>query len=249
MKTTPGEIKGQGFILRVTQAQEADVIVKLLTSEGEKISAFAKAGLKSKKRFGGALQPLFHVRFRAIKKLGHDLYYLEEAQVRHDFGGLRTNMERLVGATYAAELTEHSAQEGLAHEDIYNLFGAVMKALESGLNIEGVLRQFEVKLLSVLGWLPSVNKCSNCGAADRDLTLDPNQGAVVCRDCGKFPVLLPRDVQSMFRYLLQTSITKSELRTEDVKGVEKVTSSLLKAHWGQHAIKSLKFLESMQSQR
>lgn len=238
----------QGFILRVTQAQEADVIVKILTSQGEKIAAFAKAGLKSKKRFGGALQPLLHVSFHATKKMGHDLYLLEEAQVRHDFLGLHSDIERLAAATYAAELVEHSAQEGLAHPEIYDLFGAVLKALAAGLSWEGVLRQFEVKLLSVLGWLPTLSRCTGCGAVDQELTLDPYQGTVVCKDCGKFPVTLTRDMQKTVRHLLQTSITKSALQAEDVKYIGRITVPLLRAHWGGQNLKSLKFLESLKSQ-
>ena len=75
------EVKGHGFILRLIQAQEADVIIRIISSNGEKISGFAKAGLKSRKRFGGALEPLTHISFRATKKPEKDFYILEETKV------------------------------------------------------------------------------------------------------------------------------------------------------------------------
>ena len=91
------EIKGNGFVLRVVRAQEADIIVRLLTSKGEKISAFAKAGLKSRKRFGGSLEPMNYISFRATKKSeGQDLFYLEEAQVKSDFAEVKSTMGKIV---------------------------------------------------------------------------------------------------------------------------------------------------------
>src|SRR5271168_5084170 len=105
------EFKGHGFILRIIPAQEADVILRILTVDGEKISAFAKAGLKSRKRFGGALEPLTQIEFRATKKDSQDLYYLEETQLKHEFKNLKADFERLTIATYLAELTELGAQE------------------------------------------------------------------------------------------------------------------------------------------
>jgi DNA repair protein RecO (recombination protein O) len=240
------ETKGHGFILRITPAQEADVIVKIFSSSGEKISAFAKAGLKSRKRFGGSLQPLFNISYRLTKKNTlQDLYFLEEAQVRHDFKNLRSQIERLTAASYASELVEYCAHEGLENTELYNLFGATLRALDSGLSIEGVLRQFEVKLLSILGWLPGLQKCAQCGATEQELTLHPEQGLVVCRDCGNFPLKLSRDVAKNILGLLGGSVLKNEMGEEDAQRVGKVTMALLQSHWGGQKPKALQFMSSI----
>lgn len=218
---TGHEIKGHGFLLRVVVAQDADVIVRILTTQGEKISAFAKAGLKSRKRFGGALEPLTQIDFRATKKENQDLLYLEETQNRYDFKNLRSDFERLTAATYLSELTEIGAQEGLENPEIYNLLGAAWKALDVGLSPIGVSRQFEVKLLSVLGWLPNFDAHSQS------------------------PVVGSQETQNIILKLLSTTISKGEVSEEEAHQVQKITNSLFQAHLGSHKLKSAQFLGSL----
>ena|ERR1017187_5400026 len=233
------ELKDRGFILRVTKAQEADVVVKILTSNGEKIEAFAKAGLKSRKRFAGALQPFLNIEFRATKRPQSQLFYLDEASIKHEFK--ITEIEKLVSASYAAELIEHSAQEGLEHKEIYNLFGALLRALESGLPAVGVLRQFEVKLLSLLGWLPSYQDCGSCGGKSR-LSLNAHLGQVLCENCGHYPILINDELKGLLNSCLQTSLMQSLMSDTDAKKVARFTEALLASHWGTRPIKSAAFL-------
>jgi DNA repair protein RecO (recombination protein O) len=238
------ELKGVGFILRLNQAREADVIVRILLSSGEKISAFARAGLKSRKRFGGSLQPLLHVDFRATKKAGQELYILEETSVRHDFKNLKDQIELFAGASYVTELTDQCAHEGLENIELYNLLGATLRALEAHLPLEGVLRQFEVKLLSLMGWLPSFQHCSQCGRHN-NLSLNAEQGVVTCEDCGIYAISISPELQLALSQLLSTSVLKNSLDEKAAQKVERVTRALLQSHWGEHKIKSIGFLASL----
>jgi len=215
------EIKGQGFLLRVVTAQEADIIVRILTSKGEKISGFAKAALKSRKRFGGALEPLTQIDFRGIKKENQDLLYLEETQVRHEFPRLRSDLERLTVAMYLSELTEIGAQEGLENPELYNLIGAAWKALDKGALTSGVSRQFEIKFLSLLGWLPHFDYHS------------------------KSPVVGSEETKNIIIKLLRSKIANTEVSEEEAHQVQKITASLLHAHIGSHKLKSTQFLGSL----
>jgi DNA repair protein RecO (recombination protein O) len=239
------EYKGHGFILRIIQAQEADVIVRILTTQGEKISAFAKAGLKSRKRFGGALEPLTQVDFLAIKKENQDLYYLQETQMRYEFKKLRLDFERLTAATYLSELAELGAQEGLETPEIYNLLGAAWKALEGGYSIAGVTRQYEIKLLSILGWLPGFLECAQCQKSGVPLSLQSDLGLVVCSDCGNSSIGVSVETQSVLAKLLGTSISKNELTDEEAYQVQKITGPLFQSHLHGQKLKALQFLGSL----
>jgi DNA repair protein RecO (recombination protein O) len=239
------EVKGHGFILRLIQAQEADVIIRIISSNGEKISGFAKAGLKSRKRFGGALEPLTHIGFRAIKKPDKDLFFLEETEVRHEFQNLRKDFDRLTAATYIAELTELGIHEGLENPEVYNLIGAAFRGLDSGFPADKLTRQFEVKLLSLLGWLPGFQICASCGKSQEDFTLQAETGLVTCQDCGISPVLVSVPSQEMMSQLLQTSILKNENLKLDSDLIQRITSSLFQAHLGSQKLKSTQFLNSL----
>jgi DNA repair protein RecO len=213
------ELKSVGFILRLIPAQEADVVVRILTATGEKISAFAKAGLKSRKRFGGSLQPLLHIDFRATRRPHSEMHYLEETIVRQDFQNLKNQIEVFAGASYLAELTDQCAHEGLENIEIYNLFGAGLRALEAGLPLDGVLRQFEVKLMALMGWLPAFDTMAGVSVAD--------------------------DTRILLERLLSTSILKNDFKESESRKVESFTKPMLQAHWGDHKLKSVQFLSSL----
>jgi len=239
------ECKGHGFILRIVPAQEADVIVRILTTQGEKISGFAKAGLKSRKRFGGALEPLTQVDFRATKKDGQDLYYLQETQIRHEFKSIRLDFERLTAATYLSELSELGAQEGLESPEIYNLLGAGWKALDGGYPVAGVTRQFEIKLLSILGWLPGFLECARCQKSGVPLSLQSDLGLVVCSDCGASAIGVSVETQGILAKLLATSVLKNEISDEEAHQVQKITGPLFQSHLHGQKLKALQFLGSL----
>lgn len=151
------ELKSKGFILRRIQTQEADLIIKIMTSNGEKISAYGRSALKSKKRFEGGLQVLSQIEFRTHKKESSELWMLEESKLTFEFKNIPTNVESYAVANYLSELTEHCAHEGLENAPLYNLFGAALKALDMGREPHGVLACFEAKLLSLMGWMPDLN--------------------------------------------------------------------------------------------
>jgi recombinational DNA repair protein (RecF pathway) len=127
------EIKTKAFILRTVQTQEADLIVKMITQNGEKISCYARAALKSKKRFEGGLQVLAQVEIRATHKNSKEFFQLEESKLKFEFPKLK-------------------------YIHLYNLFGSALKNLDLGAKSYSIMTQFEVKLLSLMGWLPDLEQ-------------------------------------------------------------------------------------------
>lgn len=150
------EFKSKGFILRTIQTQEADLIVRILAQNGEKFSFYARAALKSKKRFEGSLRILNQVEFRGTKKASKELWILEDTRITHEFKNLSKSIESLAMASYLAELTDHCAHEGLENPKLYNLFGAGLKALDKGASYLAVCAAFEAKLLMIMGWQPDL---------------------------------------------------------------------------------------------
>ncbi|MCC6278291.1 MAG: DNA repair protein RecO [Oligoflexia bacterium] len=238
------EAKGKAFILRVIVAQEADVMVRLLSDQGEAITAFARAGLKSRRRFGGALQPFLHVHYRLSKFGRREVPILEEVLVKSEFSKITEDFDKLIQASYLCELVEKTTREGLANPEIYNLFGAALKALDFGLFAEGVIAQFEIKLLSILGWLPVIKGCNLCGNNTERLSLDPHQGVVLCADCGHHPFEVTSEMVQMIQRCLNTSILKSDLNKLTASRVSQLAQTFLRTHGGIKDFKSVKFKKS-----
>ena len=72
----------ESFALRTTPLGEADLLVVLLAREAGKVRGVARSARRSRKRFGGALQPLSRVRAAWTVKPGRDLHRL--VQILHE---------------------------------------------------------------------------------------------------------------------------------------------------------------------
>src|ERR1700745_3704910 len=86
-------MNAEAIVLRTWPIREADQIVTLFTREFGKLKGGAKSGAKSRRRFGGALEPMTHVRASFVEKPRQDL-------VRLDYFGIgRSSASGAVGYT------------------------------------------------------------------------------------------------------------------------------------------------------
>ena len=65
-------MNAEAIVLRTWPIREADQIVALFTREFGKVKGVAKAAAKSRRRFGGALEPMTHVRASFVEKPSRD---------------------------------------------------------------------------------------------------------------------------------------------------------------------------------
>lgn len=146
--------KGKGIILRAIKYSEADLIITLLNSDGNKVSAIAKGAVKSKKRFaGGVLQPTHYIDF-CLKKTSKELQILEEAHLINGFEQLRTDYDRMETAFYLLDIINRISQEGdVFGVGLFNLLGNGLKTLGSHINLIHFRLHFGLKVLHQQGVL------------------------------------------------------------------------------------------------
>ena len=162
------------FVLRVIKYGEADLIVSGLNTMGAKIPLFAKAALKSRKRFGGGILesthyieatyndtsrsfrgPLEteHARHHFVNH-NHNFYFLKEATLLYDFHKIRTDYDRLHLGLYMLRLVNHFCQEGLSDNgQVFHLLGNSLRALEASKKLHALQMAFELRLLKIQGIL------------------------------------------------------------------------------------------------
>ena len=109
--------KEKAILLKTTRYRDADLIVEALTAGGERLSLLARAALKSRKRFGGGvLEPTHYVQLHFDRAPGEDserLHTLKEAQLLHDFSGLRADYDRLQLALYLVRVVGQVSRHGI----------------------------------------------------------------------------------------------------------------------------------------
>jgi DNA repair protein RecO len=138
------------LILRTYKLGESDRIVVFLTRDRGKKRGIAKNARQSRRRFGGALEPLTYGRVGYFERERRDLVSLNFVEpARSPLSALEGEALGYVG--YFAELIDEWAQESDPSETLYRLGASMVDAMAVGVPIESLARYFEYWLLRLQG--------------------------------------------------------------------------------------------------
>jgi DNA repair protein RecO (recombination protein O) len=138
------------LILRTYKLGESDRIVVFLTRDRGKKRGVAKNARQSRRRFGGALEPLTYGRVGYVERERRDLVRLDYVeQLRSPLSAI--DGEALGYVSYFAELIDEWAQEADPNETLFRLGASMTEAIAAGVPIEPLARYFEYWLLRLQG--------------------------------------------------------------------------------------------------
>jgi DNA repair protein RecO (recombination protein O) len=174
-------------VLRTVDYGEADRVVTLLTRDGGKRAAIARAARKSTRRFGAGLS-LFGVgEATLVERPQADLDTLEAFHGARGFPSLMLDVAKVAHGGYAVELTRELVPPRQPEPEIFDLLVTLLGILDAAPARAETLRVFELNLLDAVGLRPTVDRCVACGR-DHDLDgagqlFDLRRGGVVCGPC------------------------------------------------------------------
>src|SRR6185312_16872063 len=118
--------QSEAIVLRTWPFQESDLLVSLFTRDLGKVRGIAKAALKSRKRFGGTLEPMTHVRADYSEKPRQELMRMEHFECI--VSPLAQPVDYLRAATLAfyAEVLENVLPDHDPQDAIFRLLLAVL---------------------------------------------------------------------------------------------------------------------------
>ena len=138
------------LILRTYALGESDRIVVFLTRDRGKKRGVAKNARQSRRRFGGALEPMTCGRVTYRERERHDLVFLQDvAPTRSPLAA--SDGEALGYVGYFAELIDEWAPENDPSETLYRLGTSIVEAMAEGVPIERLARYFEYWLMRLQG--------------------------------------------------------------------------------------------------
>jgi DNA repair protein RecO (recombination protein O) len=138
------------LILRTYSLGESDRIVVFLTRDRGKKRGVAKNARQSRRRFGGALEPMTCGRVAYFEKERRDLVSLNYVEpIRSPLAAAEGEALGYVG--YFAELIDEWAPEANPNETLFRLGASMVEALAAGIPIEPLARYFEFWLLRLEG--------------------------------------------------------------------------------------------------
>ena len=138
------------LILRTYRLGESDRIVVFLTRDRGKKRGVAKNARQSRRRFGGALEPLTYGRVGYMERERRELVRLDYVeQLRSPLSAV--DGEALGYVSYFAELIDEWAQEADPNETLFRLGASMVDAIAIGVPIQPLARYFEYWLLRLQG--------------------------------------------------------------------------------------------------
>ena len=147
------------LILRSFKLGESDRIVVFLTRDRGKKRGVAKNARQSRRRFGGALEPMTCGRVGYVERERRELVRLDYVElVRSPLSAL--DGDALGYASYFAELIDEWAPEADPNEALFRLGTSMVEAMAVGVPIERLARYFEYWLLRLQGVYESGGRMS-----------------------------------------------------------------------------------------
>src|SRR5215469_7813651 len=111
--------QSEALILRTYPFHEADLLVTFFTRAGGKIRGVAKAAKRSKRRFGGALEPLTHVTAHWQNKEGQELVRLDSFEIIASPLAAQVSYPRVLALEYVAEVIDQLLPDHEPNDSIF----------------------------------------------------------------------------------------------------------------------------------
>jgi DNA repair protein RecO (recombination protein O) len=165
--------ESEAIVLRTYPLRESDLLVTLFTRMEGKVKGVARAAMKSRRRFGGALEPLTYVRAFYDDRERQELARLDSCEVIESPMSGEVGYPRAVALAHVGELLDELMPDREASDAVFRLSLAVLQELR-GPVLWMPLTYFELWMTRLMGFLPEFSECVVCGRAFDD-RLDGNR--------------------------------------------------------------------------
>jgi len=154
--------ESEAIVLRTYPLRESDLLVTLFTRLEGKVKGVARAAKKSKRRFGGALEPMTYVRAVYDERERQELVRLDSCEVIESPMSGEVTYARATALAHVAELLDQLMPDREASDAVFRLTLAVLAELR-GSALWMPVTYFELWMTRLMGFLPEYGECVTCG--------------------------------------------------------------------------------------
>ena len=179
-----GVIKTKGIVLAQSNMGDNDKMITLLTPDLGKIGCAAKGARRPKSALMAGTQFLCFGEFLIYK--GVSSYNINSAEPIEIFYNIRLDIDKLKYASQVAKIVNDVTDE---NQNTYRILQLTLNTIymisESDKDLELILSIFKLRLLSIIGFRPVVEKCVNCGKQEELNYFSLKDNGLKCKSCGK----------------------------------------------------------------
>ncbi len=171
----------RGLVIRTVDIKDTDRLITIFTEEKGAITALARGARSLKSRKMAATMQFCYGNFVLYGQ--SDKLWVKEAELIESFFDIRKTIEGLALSGYIAEILSDVTVEE-EERDLLRLSLNSLYAIASGrYSVVKVKAAFEIRAASILGFMPDVLSCNNCGERHGDFLFDIMGGYIECRAC------------------------------------------------------------------
>jgi len=159
-------LTSEAVVLRTWPVHEADLIVSFFTRDYGRVRGVAKSALKSRKRFGGALEPMTVARAWFAEKPRQELVRLDQLEIIRSPLSAPIDHIRMAVLSFYAEVLDETLPE---HDPQDAVFRLLLSVLEQTTMAQPwmPLTYFSLWMTRLMGLLPDIGHCTACGEVPR----------------------------------------------------------------------------------
>ena len=155
-------LTSEAVVLRTWPVHEADLIVSFFTRDYGRVRGVAKSALKSRKRFGGALEPMTVARAWFAERPRQELVRLDQLEIVRSPLSMPVDHVRMAVLSFFAEVLDEALPDHDPQETTFRLLLAVLEQT----TVEHPwmpLTYFQLWMTRLMGLLPDIAHCTACG--------------------------------------------------------------------------------------
>ena len=156
--------ESEAIVLRTYPFRESDLLVTLFTRLDGKVRGVARAAKKSRRRFGGALEPLTYIKVAYEDRERQELARLDACEVLESPLTSEVSYPRAVALGHVAELLDELLPDREANDAVFRLALSVLAQLR-GQEFWLPVTYFDLWMARLMGYLPELSECLACGRA------------------------------------------------------------------------------------
>ncbi len=240
--------KCEGIVIRRTDYGENNKIITIYTRELGKIGVMARGANKPNSRFSSVTQLFYYGYFLVQKSSG--LGSLSQAESLDSFRHIREDIMSTAYASYIVELLDKGSDDRKPSPYLFELLYQTLHYINEGFDPEVLKAIFEMKMLTVFGVPPVLDRCVNCGHTEGEFDFSIREGGYLCHRCKHIdPYRIQVSANTikllrLFYYFDLSRLGNISLKESTKKELSKVIDAYYDNYVGL-SLKSKKFLQQM----
>jgi DNA repair protein RecO (recombination protein O) len=246
--------KTEAIIISSMNLGEADKLVTFFSLDRGMLKGVAKNARRSFKRFGAGLEAFTTSRLHLHEREHQELVRIESADIIEQHAAISADLSRAAAGAVMLELVKELAPPGERNAAAFLLLSHTLHLLNDGETPSFLLRIFEIRFLSLLGYQPKLDHCLSCGLQPKgEMIFHSMKGGVLCPDCvvssGDLEVRLTPGAVGFYYQALRMDMDKI-CRLRPSLAIMEELERMFSAHMFHvlgKRLKSTEFLRSLQS--